>query len=185
MEFSKKQIRLFQAAIDPAFIKPSRKKGFSSINSIAITDRLNEIFGIDGWCLEILQHSSRAWVQKTQNGERPMFTGMVKVRMTFKHFEILRECVATSDNDDEGDAIKGAISDCFSKMCSWFGIASHVWKNLPHATRGDLQKYIAMVPADAGDKKQEMAEYVYDLAMSKFAIGRSEQLWFLKQLGIE
>jgi len=109
-------------------IKAKDAKGLSSINSIYVTQRLNEAYGSGEWSLtdEPLGHED--YSQKTKFGSRGMWSAKVKTRLTLpngKHYEV----IATSDNDDEGNAYKGAITDCITKICSWLGIGAHIWKD--------------------------------------------------------
>ena len=108
-------------------IKPPNSKGLSSIKPIFVTDRLNEAFGVGCWSEHVTDMGAVAWQQQTKSGEREMYTAKVHVRITLPNGTQL-ECVATSQNDDEGDASKGAISDCISKIGSWLGIGAHIWR---------------------------------------------------------
>jgi Rad52/22 family double-strand break repair protein len=108
-------------------IKPPNNKGLSSIKTIYVTDRLNEAFGVGCWTLNAKDMGAQMWMQKTKSGEREMYTAKMHVRITLPNGSYY-ECVATSQNDDEGDASKGAISDCASKIGSWLGIGAHIWR---------------------------------------------------------
>ena len=109
-------------------IKEKNAKGLNSLNPIFITERLNEAFGYCQWALLTEELGNDEYSQKTSKGERQMWRAKVKTRITLPNGTSY-ECIATSDNDDEGNAYKGAITDCITKICSWLGIGAHVWKN--------------------------------------------------------
>lgn len=101
------------------------KPYLSSIKSIFITERLNEVFWVGGWQIRVRKESEDA-------------KGMVIVHTTFEvpEYEIHYEVIAgndngwaTSKNFDLGDAYKGAITDWIGKIASWLGIGAHVYKN--------------------------------------------------------
>lgn len=110
-------------------VKPHPTKKFlSSINSIFVTERLNECFGVGGWRL------STEFVAREQK------MVVVKVSFTVPEYGIMYECFGGNDNIDLGDAYKGATTDAITKIGSWLGIGAHVWKNQPHVTAQQQQQ---------------------------------------------
>lgn len=107
------------------------RPGMSSVNAIYITERLNEVFGVGGWSFTVSEGEGTPFTQTTKNGDRAMYKGLIKGRLELSNGAVY-EAVASSDNSDEGDALKGAGTDALTKCCSWLGIASYVWKNQTH-----------------------------------------------------
>jgi len=122
------QIALLNKPLDSAAVSEPNRKGLSSIKVIYITERLNQVFGPGSWQTRVELIETNKWTQNTKAGDRDMYTGLVKTTFDIPAYEIHYECIASSNNDDEGDAIKGAISDCISKIASWMGIGADVYK---------------------------------------------------------
>lgn len=99
----------------------------TSIKSIYITETLNEMFGIGRWAVqcELIPINGNTFIQ-TKKGDTLFYTVMMKV--IFQADKVYYECIASADNTDLGDAAKGAISDCLSKIGSWMGIAAAVYR---------------------------------------------------------
>lgn len=100
------------------------KSFLSSIKSIYVTERLNEVFGIGVWRIR------SEVVDKGDNG-------MIVVKVTFSvpEYGIEYECYGGNNNGGEGsknfdlgDAYKGAVTDAISKIGSWMGIGADVFK---------------------------------------------------------
>ena len=93
---------------------PTRKY-LTTINSIYVIERLNNVFGLDGWKAKyevVFQDDS--WV-------------VAKCFLTAG--EIAVEQYGGNDNVDIGDRFKGACTDALTKCASYIGVGSHVWKN--------------------------------------------------------
>jgi hypothetical protein len=92
------------------------KKFLSSIKSIYVTERLNEVFGVGSWKL------FTEYIEKVDK--------MVVVKVTFRipEYNIDYECFGGNDNADLGDAYKGATTDALTKIASWLGIGREVFK---------------------------------------------------------
>lgn len=130
---TKEQEMLLTKALPDWAVKPN-KRGMSSIHPMAVIDRLNEVFGYGGWNTEVEKLESRAWVQKTQNGQRDMWNGTCKLRLTVPNEGIILEQFGGSPNDDEGDAMKGAATDALTKCASMLGIGASVYKGQGNVT---------------------------------------------------
>ena len=93
---------------------PTRKY-LTTINSIYVIERLNDVFGLDGWKAKyevVFQDDN--WV-------------VAKCFLTAG--EIAVEQYGGNDNPDIGDRFKGACTDALTKCGSYIGVGSHVWKN--------------------------------------------------------
>lgn len=127
-ELSPDQIVLLNKPLDAAAIGAPNNKGLSSIKAIYVTERLNEVFGVGSWQTRVELIETSKWSQSTRSGDRDMYTGLVKTTFDIPDYNIHYECIASSNNDDEGDAIKGAITDSISKIASWMNIGIDVYK---------------------------------------------------------
>lgn len=114
-------------ALPSEAIKPHPTKSYlSTINSIYVSERLNEVFGIGEWQTRV-----------DYVGEKSGKTTMVVVKLTLDipAYDIHYECYGGNDNADYGDAFKGATTDALTKIGSWLGIGAHVWKNDPTGSK--------------------------------------------------
>lgn len=99
-------------------LKQHPTKAFlTPINSIYVTERLNEVFGVGSWQIrpEIIEAHDKMIV--------------VKTTFSIPEYGIYYECYGGNDNADRGDAYKGAVTDAITKIGSWLGIGAEVWKN--------------------------------------------------------
>lgn len=92
------------------------KKFLSTIKSIYVTERLNEVFGTGAWRIE---------TEIVDKQERMV---VVKLKFSIPDYGIYYECYGGNDNSDLGDAYKGATTDAITKVASWMGIGSDVFK---------------------------------------------------------
>ena len=97
------------------------KKYLSSIKPIYIVERLNEVFGLGGWDV------GNTFVERTQ-GEKSMV--IVKSNLMIIEYGIRIEAFGGNDNEDLGDAYKGACSDALSKIGAYLYIGMDVFKGL-------------------------------------------------------
>jgi hypothetical protein len=109
---------------------PSRSY-LTSINSIYVTERFNDVFGLDGWSYrtEIVKDDGK-WVVVQVFLTATISTGTYDAT-------IERSAFGGNDNEDVGDRYKGAVTDALTKIGSLMGVGSHVWKNenVPARTR--------------------------------------------------
>lgn len=111
-------------------IKPHPSKSYlSTINSIYVTERLNDVFGVGKWQI----HIEKLPQEPT---EKMVVT---KTSLDIPEYDIHLECFGGNDNNDRGDAYKGSTTDALTKMASWLGIGAHVWKNDPSGTKTTKQ----------------------------------------------
>lgn len=97
---------------------------------MAIIDRLNEVFDIGGWNTQVEKLSSYDWIQKTQKGERKVYTATSKVIFSVPKYDIELAQFGGSTNDDEGDALKGSATDALTKIASYLGIGASIYKGM-------------------------------------------------------
>src|SRR6202522_2071426 len=101
------------AAVSPNPQKP----GLSVIKVIYVVERLNDVFGLNGWHIdnEIVETGRMVVVRAT---------------LTIPKYAIAIEQFGGKDNPDRGDAYKGACTDALSKCASYLGIGMDVYKGL-------------------------------------------------------
>lgn len=96
----------------------------TTINSIYVTERLNEVFGLGGWTTKVdIIKDDGEWV-------------VVQVHFTATYSDddgvertIERNAFGGNDNEDIGDRYKGAVTDALTKIGSLIGVGAHVWMN--------------------------------------------------------
>jgi hypothetical protein len=101
-----------------AITKHGSKDYLSSIKPIYVVERLNDVFGLGGWCVgnEIIEPGAKMIV--------------VRSRLTVPEYGIEVEAFGGHDNADRGDAYKGACSDALTKIGAYLYIAMDVYKGL-------------------------------------------------------
>ena len=94
-----------------------QKPGLSGIKVIYVVERLNDVFGLNGWHMdnEIVETGRMVVVRAT---------------LTIPKYSIAIEQFGGNDNPDRGDAYKGACTDALSKCASYLGIGMDVYKGL-------------------------------------------------------
>lgn len=93
------------------------RPGLSVIKVIYVVERLNDVFGLNGW---------RVTNQVVEHGKMVV----VKATLTIPAYGITVEQYGGNDNPDRGDAYKGACTDALSKCASYVGIGMDVYKGL-------------------------------------------------------
>ena len=124
-----------------------QKPGLSVIKVIYVVERLNEVFGLNGW------HVDNEVVETGR---------MVVVRATLAipRYAIAIEQFGGNDNPDRGDAYKGACTDALSKCASYLGIGMDVYKGLyenPGAGRQNGASTAPQTPAPKESSTQNGA----------------------------
>src|SRR5262249_39757267 len=82
------------------------RPGLSAIKVIYVVERLNEVFGLNGW---------HVVNQVVESGRMVV----VKATVTVPEYGIEIEQYGGNDNSDRGDAYKGACTDALSKCASY------------------------------------------------------------------
>ena len=107
-----------KAPLPPEAVSPNPDKpGLSVIKVIYVVERLNDVFGLNGW---------RVVNQVVESG--PMV--VVKATVAIPEYGIVIEQYGGNDNPDRGDAYKGACTDALSKCASYLGVGMDVYKGL-------------------------------------------------------
>ena len=121
MEYKKltaEQVAMLNEPLPAKALKQHPTKAFlTTINSIYVTERLNQVFGVGAWRVK----------PELQEADGKMV--VVKTTLTIPEYGIEYECYGGNDNADRGDAYKGAVTDAITKIGSWLGIGAEVWKN--------------------------------------------------------
>jgi hypothetical protein len=142
-------------------IKPHPTKNYlSTIKAIYVTERLNDVFGINGWSINTEMIHWFDKVKKNSKGvEYTEFTTLAKTTIIVPEYGIRHECIAGSSNEDLGDAAKGATTDAITKIGSYLEIGIDVFKGLgsndaPKTTNKTVpNKPAAANPAKAPEPK--------------------------------
>lgn len=110
--------RLNQPLPDSAITPHPSKSYLSSIKTIYQIERLNQVFGLGGW------------TAKSEIIENDPAGGMIVMRVTLQvpAYGIELEQYGGNDNEDRGDAYKGAFTDALGKLCGYLGIGIDVYK---------------------------------------------------------
>ena len=104
--------------LPPEAVSPNpQRPGLSVIKVIYVVERLNEVFGLNGW---------RVVNAVVENGRMVV----VKAALKVPKYNIHIEQYGGNDNRDRGDAYKGACTDALSKCASYLGIGMDVYKGL-------------------------------------------------------
>jgi hypothetical protein len=144
------------------------KQNLSTIKAIYVTERLNDVFGIGSWIIETnIVGDVMEKIRTTSSGrERTEYTAILKTCLSIPDYGIYYESIASSVNDDPGDACKGATTDAITKICSYIGIGIDVFKGQHDAALNSYQnesvtKYIDAV--NKFDTKDGITEFAKTL----------------------
>jgi hypothetical protein len=131
-ELTPHQIELIKKPLPAEAVSKHPTKGYlSTIKVIYITERLNEVFGFGAWSIKTDMVGSIIKDEiKKGDKVRIEYTALLKTTFTIPEYEIYYEVIASSTNDDMGDAAKGAVTDAISKIASWIGIGQDVYKGM-------------------------------------------------------
>lgn len=152
---AEKQAQLVRP-LPPEAVTPHPTKTYlSSIKSIYVTERLNDVFGVGSWRVE---------VDKVDQANKMV---VVKVRLTIPAYGIDYECYGGNDNADLGDAYKGATTDALTKIASWLGIGQEVFKDeagktLQRATPKKEKKTLSEDKLMDADFLKRLVTWVHD-----------------------
>tara|TARA_R100001443_G_scaffold89011_2_gene95417 strand:- start:51 stop:680 length:630 start_codon:yes stop_codon:yes gene_type:complete len=123
MQKTKDEKRLTEILTRPlpkdALKKHPSRSYLTTINPIYVTDRLNEAFGVGGW------NFNPEIIDDDTNPKMVIIRGT----LTADKHSIKVVQFGGNDNDDRGDAYKGASTDALTKCASYLGIGAEVWRN--------------------------------------------------------
>lgn len=145
-QLNQETLKKLRAPLPPEAIKPHPTKPYlSQINAIYVVDRLNDVFGLGGWRIknEIVEKADRMVVIKS------VFTAWIPGSQPTDP-DIYIEAYGGNDNADLGDAYKGACTDALTKIGSYLGIASDVWKDVYKGAKQSTQTQGGATPAYTG-----------------------------------
>lgn len=135
-ELTPEQLELIKKPLPKEAVKDHpTKRGMSTIQVIYVTERLNEVFGVGVWELytaPIEGITPITKTRKTSNAGREYdeYTAVLKTTFAVPSYDIYYESIASSTNEDVGDACKGAKTDALTEIAGKFlGIGAHVWRN--------------------------------------------------------
>jgi hypothetical protein len=163
-ELTTSQLALLKKPLPPEATKPRPDSQLSSINSIYVTERLNEVFGVGGWSLRADYVTEDKAEVTTAKGTKVKTNIVVKVIFEAKEYGVYFESFGGNYNpQDIGDSYKGAVTDGLTKIASWLGIGAHVWKNDPKGVNEPAPKVAALTDADLDNTERcnKMLEKVY------------------------
>ena len=125
-------------------IKPHPSKSYlSTINSIYVTERLNQVFGVGRWgtTSEVIEQGEKMIVLRVHLWANSPVDGQDMIKL---------EAYGGNDNPDRGDAYKGAMTDALTKIGSFLGIGADVWKDKgPKASQNRPQRAQASKPTSS------------------------------------
>ncbi|MEE8598013.1 MAG: Rad52/Rad22 family DNA repair protein [Dehalococcoidales bacterium] len=117
----------------------SRGFPLTSIKAQCVVERLNQVFGFDGWELE-------GEYETTKDGV--LFFGKLEVEASGEGRHHHSGIGYSKNKKVEGDAYKSARTDCLSKCASWFGVGNEVFKgNVTPPSSGGSQQQSPKKPA--------------------------------------
>jgi hypothetical protein len=138
----------------------------STIKSIYVTERLNDVFGSGGWDLETMLVKEERLVHNVKGKEVDYDHVIVRGRLYFREFDIYGP-FQYGGHDDKTmmavNAYKGAITDCLSKCASLLEIGIQVFKGNPDdRTPGNKSKRL-----DENEPKKVISEEVVNEFLNK------------------
>jgi len=98
----------------------------SVINPMAVIDRFNEVFGVGAWNF----HTEFISMHDAKMGAKDAFHATSKSTVIVQSEGIHLEQFGGSTNMDRGDALKGSATDALTKIASYLGVGSTIYKNL-------------------------------------------------------
>jgi hypothetical protein len=119
------KLELLTKPLPPEAITQHPTKTFlSSIKGIYVTERFNEVFGVGKWRVKVEHVTTEKKKETSKVGD------MVVVKVIFEvpEHNIYYEAYGGNNNDDLGDAFKGAMTDGMTKIGSWLGVGIDVYK---------------------------------------------------------
>lgn len=119
------QVKQLNAPLPAWAVKPNPVNSrMSTIDAMAVVDRLNEVFGVGGWIFEV----EYLGIEPTKMGTKEAFAGMCKGTLKIMSQQIHLEQFGGSTNMDRGDALKGSATDALTKMSSYLGIGASIYR---------------------------------------------------------
>lgn len=118
-----------RSKLPPGAVRQNPDNERSAVNPMFVLERLNDCFGEDGWTADYKV------IEAPPNGKMIVVECQLRcwhpwVEMRPEKADIVRRAFGGNNNDDRGDAYKGACTDALTKAASHLGIAHQVYKGL-------------------------------------------------------
>lgn len=130
-DISQALIDKLKAPLPAEAIKAHPTKPYlSTIKAIYVVERFNEVFGLGGWFIQNEIVVSEPITKRTKEGKEYQAKSVV-VKSTFlceKYGIQIPDIFGGNDNDDLGDAYKGACTDALTKIGSYLYVGMDVYK---------------------------------------------------------
>jgi hypothetical protein len=160
-------------------IQPHPSKAYlSTIKVIYQVERLNVVFGMGGWSYTTRVIDREVLPATEKQARRTMV--VMKVVLKVPAFGIRIEQYGGSENEDAGDAYKGAVTDALGKIASYLGIGIDVYKGGGPTKTNPRGRFVtprpASQPIDTGGHTlgtQAAADYVAQQKIEKMASAES------------
>jgi len=108
------------------------KSYLSTIKAIYVVERFNEVFGLGGWFIknEFIEKVKAMRIDKKTGKPYEVEMVVIKSILQVPEYGIEVEMYGGNDNDDLGDAYKGACTDALTKIGSYLYVGMDVYKGL-------------------------------------------------------
>lgn len=141
-------------------ISPHPTKNYlSTIKAIYVVERLNDVFGVGGWQVanKLVERAEKMIV--------------IKSILTVPEYGITVESYGGNDNQDRGDAYKGACTDALTKIGSYLYIGMDVFKGLSNGDKpAKAQPTKEYTPSDKplqGEATEKQIDMIHSLLLKK------------------
>lgn len=171
------------AALPPDALTPIPGTEFTAIKDAYVKERLNTVLGPEGWdvsapkiiSLETLKDPDGHVLTGLKNS--PIWSATVSLTVTIKAFRKKYHGFGGHQNEDKGDALKGAATDAFGKAVSDL-IGIEVYKGLVDPQNlPQLAQYSS--PDAAGTSTAKNGKYLWHSGVITEKIEGLEKIWFL------
>lgn len=158
---------------------------FTAIKDAYVKERLNTVLGPDGWSVSEPKIISLETARDSENhalsglNGRPLWAATVSVTVSVKAFKKKYHGFGGNQNEDKGDALKGAATDAFGKAISDL-IGIEVYKglvdpqNLPQTVQYSQPDVVGTAAAKNGHGK-----FLWHSGVITEKIEGRERIWFL------
>jgi len=124
-QLTEKQITILTRKIPDWAVKAHPTKKFlSTIDPMAIIERLNVVFGLGRWNFKVEKIDRIEKEESSNKGDQVAIKGILKI----PEYGIHIEQFGGNDNKDLGDAYKGSATDALTKIGSYIGIGQEIYK---------------------------------------------------------
>jgi len=157
-----------RSPLPPEAISQHPTKSFlSSIKAIYVEERLNDVFGVGAWTTRVEHIKDEQSQKSNKNGVFPVMS-VVKLIFEIPAYGVYHECYGGNDNDDLGDAYKGATTDALTKIGSYLEIGIDVFKGKStHSTPNSNIIDRTSKPADSEFTGNKCKDCGADMKISK------------------